>query len=81
MEKVPGFGCHHSFPTTMGFAGADPCQPEQSGRFIFEQIKHLLLTAHISTQSGQRLQCPRGKRGRKTPRKAATELSRLLNVF
>ena len=37
----------------MGFAVADSHRSQKSDRFTFNQIKHLLLTEHISAQPGQ----------------------------
>lgn len=44
--------CH----ITTGFAVTDSHQSRKSDRFIFNQIKHLLLTEHISAQPGQAFQ-------------------------
>lgn len=62
-----------TFHVPLGFAVTDSHQSQESDGFIFKQIKHLLLTEHISALAGQRA-VPAGKRHWENPRKALAEL-------
>lgn len=68
------------FHITVGFAVTDSHQSQESDGFIFKQIKHLLLTEHISAPAGQQA-VPVGKRQWENPGKAVAELGWLRNMF
>lgn len=68
------------FHVTVGFAVTDPHQSQESDGFIFKQIKHLLLTEHISASAGQQAVTV-GKRQWENPRKVVVELDWLRNML
>lgn len=64
----------------VGFAVTDSHQSQETDGFIFKQIKHLLLTEHISALPGQQA-VPVGKRQWEKAGRAGAELGWLRNVL